>query len=313
MCSASEKEKSVSSTPPLVARSWVSLKRAIPNVNFPFTNLDVSFALASALLLASIRYMSEYIILVNFFGWPRGDTLTKEAAASCASICHSTTLCVGLIVAFLTQKYDPAGRMDQAPKWWQDFVDALLQFCTGYMIYDAIINIFWLRWDPATSLLPVLGEDDKLFLGHHIMTSLYMTSSRVVQAGHMSAMICMLLGELTNPLHNMFMLGEVAMKLDCCNGPSAQQIHSLVSVAFAAMYNLFRAIIAPIMLVYVTYCLLFTKKGRTNVPLPLNILWNLMIWAVVFGSGSWIVKCHGILLDFMAQYSSEGETVTKEL
>jgi hypothetical protein len=69
---------------------------------------------------------------------------------------------------------------------------------------------------------------------------------------------------------------------------------------------LFRVVLAPPMFAGVSYCLLFTKKGWTNVPLPINLLWNLMIWAVVFGSTSWIVKCHGILMDFVAEYNSGG-------
>jgi hypothetical protein len=181
------------------------------------------------------------------------------------------------------------------------------------MVYDATINILWLRTDISSSsesFIPQLNDDDILFLGHHIMTSLYMTSSRVVQAGHMSAMTCMLLGELTNPLHNMFMLGEVAMKLDCCNGPNARFVHAFVSVAFAAMYNLFRVVLAPPILAHVTYCLIFTRNGRTNIPLALNLLWNFMIWAVVFGSTSWIIKCHKILMDYFFQQQSTITTQT---
>jgi hypothetical protein len=270
---------------------------------------------ASAMFLTSIRFLAEYM-LVTTFGWPEGDTLTKEAAASCGSICHSTLLCIGLIVAFQTQpRFDPAARMDEFPQWWQRFADALLQFCTGYMVYDALINIMFLRWDRQQPwALPVLNEDDKLFLVHHIMTSTYMTSSRVIGAGHISAMICMLLGELTNPLHNLFLMGEVAMKLECCNGPLARKSHAIISVAFAAMYSLFRAILAPPTFAVVSYCLILTTRGRNNIPIVINLLWNLMIWAVVFGSFSWIQKCNGILLDFIStQIGTEKGAIEKEL
>jgi hypothetical protein len=207
------------------------------------------------------------------------------------------------MVAFATQTCQPAARMGEAPLWWQKFADSLLQFCTGYMVYDALVNILYLRYDPSLHSI-VLNDDDKLFLVHHIMTSTYMTSARIIQAGHMSAMICMLLGELTNPLHNLYMMGEVAMKLDCCNGLTAQRFHAAISIAFAAMYNLFRAVLAPPVFAWVSYCLIVSKQGRTNIPLSLNLLWNFMIWAVVFGSSSWIVKCHGILVDFMQGSSS---------
>lgn len=294
---------------PPVANYYLKLYYGIPKAIVPFTNnFNVSFSLLSAIFLTSVRLLSEYF-LVNFFGWPEDATPTKEASASCAAICHSTILCTGLIVAFQTQSYEPAAKIkDQSTpnkEWWPDFADALLQFCTGYMIYDACINILYLRWDPEVSMVPQLNGDDYLFLAHHVATSIYMISARVIGAGYMSAMICMLLGELTNPLHNMYMMGEQAMTLECCNGPAAQQFHGAVTIAFAAAYFLFRVVIAPPFFAGVTYVLLFTKKGRANVPLALNIFWNMLIWGVCFGSESWIRKCYHIMADFVAGSSED--------
>ena len=283
----------------------------------------MSFAVASAALLATIRLFVSEPILINIFGWPDGSPAhggvdgkipTMEAAASMTSICHSTLLCTGLIVAFMTQPYSPAASTkttptSKMPQWWKDFIDALIQFCTGYMIYDAVVNIIVLRMpEGALSMLldekripvPTFGDDDILFLAHHIMTSFYMTSSRIIGAGQQSAMICMLLGELSNPLHNSFMIGEVALGLECCNGPFAQSVHNVISVAFAIIYNLLRVIIGPFVFAHVSYTLLVTKEGRTNINLPIRILWNLMIWGVVFGSTSWILKCHGIILSALS-------------
>jgi hypothetical protein len=184
--------------------------------------------------------------------------------------------------------------------WWKKFVDALLQFCTAYMLYDATINVLWLRWNPTLVKFD-FSPDDVLFLAHHIVTSFYMISARVIGAGHQSAMICMLLGELTNPFSNLYLIGELAMKLDCCNGPTAQQLHYITKISFAIMYNLFRVVIAPPFFAHTTYSLLLTKKGRTNVPLPLNIFWNILIWGVCFGSASWIIMCNQIILDYMSE------------
>lgn len=296
---------------PFVARCWLAVYDRLPSVTVA-GRLNVSMTLLAAAFLTGVRFAAEHV-LVTYLGWPRGDVSTKEAAASCGSICHSTLLCVGLVEAFRTQRCDPAARLDAAPVWWRRFADALLQFCTGYMVYDALINILYLRWDPLRPLaLPALNDDDRLFLVHHVMTSTYMTSARWIGAGHMSAMTCMLMGELTNPLHNMYMMGEVAMKLDCCNGPSARRFHGVVSVAFAAMYNLFRAILAPPTFAVVSYCLIGTKKGRSNIPIAVNVLWNLMIWAVVFGSGSWITKCNGILMDFWSTQFGTGSGAAQE-
>lgn len=286
---------------PAVANFYLKVYNALPTINVPFTKFNVSFSLLSAVFLTCIRFTAESV-LVSKFGWPEGATPTMEASASCASVCHSTILCTGLIVAFLTQKYDVAAKIqDQGidKKWWPEFADALLQFCTGYMVYDTVINILWLRWNSELQTFE-FGIDDYLFLGHHMVTTTYMSSCRVIGAGYMSAMICMLLGEITNPLQNMYMIAEVAVKLDCCNGPLMQQFYSFITVAFAAAYFSVRVVIAPPFFAMITYVLLLTKRGRTNVPLGLNIFWNLLIWGVVFGSTSWIVKCYNILAEFAA-------------
>lgn len=301
---------STDSSIPAVANFYLKLYHGIPKANVPFTKFNVSFSLVSAIFLTIVRFTSEYM-LVNSFGWPEGVTTTTEASSCCASICHSTILCTGLIVAFQTQTYDVAAKItDQSTpnKWWPDFADALLQFCTGYMIYDSCINILWLRYDPEVSLLvPQLIGEDYLFLAHHTVTSIYMISARVIGAGYMSAMVCMLLGELTNPLHNMYFLGEHAMSLECCNGPAAQQFHNAVTIVFAAAYFLFRVVIAPPFFASITYVLLFTKKGRANVqPLGLNIFWNILIWGVCFGSEGWIRKCYHIVADFFAAAQQTG-------
>jgi hypothetical protein len=299
------------STIPRVAQIWRYVYHAVPKVNFPFTNLPMSFSLASAAFLFTLRMMTEPL-LISVFHWPEGATPTKESAASMVSICHSSLLCLGLIVSFQTQTYRPSQKLVEAPLWWQEFVDALIQFCTGYMIYDAIFNVILLRWSPGDRL-PTFGLDDYLFLGHHIVTSTYMISTRVIKAGHMSAMMCMLLGELTNPLHNLYMISNNALTLDnnCCNGELSQQLFTIISVSFAAMYFFFRVLFAPFFFLHITYDLLITKQGRTNIPLALNIFWNLMIWAVVFGSISWIQKCLGILVDF-ASVSAGVAAVAKE-
>jgi hypothetical protein len=196
------------------------------------------------------------------------------------------------------------------PQWWKDYADALVQFCTGYMLYDAVVNIICLRLpDNALSLLldkkqipiPTFTDDDILFLAHHMMTSFYMTSSRLIGAGQQSAMICMLLGELSNPLHNSYMIGELAMTVECCNGPFTQTLHYWISFVFAIVYNTLRVVVGPMMFAHVSYALIFTKDGRTNIrPIILNVLWNIMIWGVVFGSSSWIIKCHEIIVSTLS-------------
>jgi hypothetical protein len=54
--------------------------------------------------------------------------------------------------------------------------------------------------------------------------------------------------------------------------------------------------IGPVFFAYTTIDLL-SKQGRQNVPLGLNISWNIMIWGVVIGSFPWIQECVEMLSD----------------
>lgn len=134
-----------------------------------------------------------------------------------------------------------------------------------------------------------LHPDDFMFLGHHLATTLYMTSARIIGAGHQSAMMCMLLGELTNPLHNSFYIAQAAQKLDCCNGAFSQAAFRMIEISFAALYCVMRVIIGPIFCLHMTYNLWVV--GRKHINKVLLVVWTLLIWAVLIGSIPWVVEC----------------------
>ena len=330
---------------PWIAQLYLSIYDNLPPIYAPFlyinninTNnnnnnknskerLNISFTLFSSLCLILCKYSAEYA-LIHLGGWPNtaaGTTedrtaaiATLEAAASCASICHSTVLCLGLLVAFRTQTYDVVATLaeQQQPTWWPRLADALLQLCGGYMLYDAGINIFYLRYAPntTTGVVPFqLNDDDILFLLHHFVTSFYMLSARCLGAGYQSAMICMFLGELTNPLQNLRWIGIQAQTIGgngVWYGTSARglALHATINVGFALAYFVIRVVIAPPFFAHTSYQLLGTSKGRTNIqPLPLNLFWNFCIWAVCFGSTSWILKCYHILVETFAPQHSHPE------
>ena len=270
---------------PWLAKSWLSIYNALPVINFPLTQLNVSFTLLSATYLTFVRFISLWV-----FASPLEYDMNsaKDASGSIGSIVHSTTLCAALIVALATHTYNPSEHRNKAPKWWASFVDAQLQFCTGYMVYDFIF-IFLVRTDmedgmPVVELQPV----DKLFLGHHVLTILYMTQNRVYEAGHMSAMMCMLLGELSNPFHNSYYISEIAMNLN--KGDPA--FHYFIETAFAVVYFSIRVVIAPIFFAHISWNLLFSKDGIHNFSLTTRLFWVFMIWAVEAGSYSTIVMCY---------------------
>lgn len=280
---------------PILCLFWISVQRSLPPIHF--LGLDVSLSIASAIFLGILRYLAE-LILISWFGWPYNSMDTKLAASSVSSICHSTCLVstLFLLLATVARSYNPSSRMvdEQAGQWWNECVRAMLQFCTGYMIYDAAFTILWLK---LTMQEGGINAEDMMFLGHHVVTALYMSSTRWIQAGHQSAMVCMFLGELTNPLHNAFYIGQLAQKYDCCNGKRSQAMFSVVEFLFGFLYTLVRAVVAPIVFVHMTYNLLtqgFLKVRE--IPGWLVLLWLVLIWGVELGSIPWIVECWGFVM-----------------
>jgi TLC domain len=276
---------------PPIAQFWRGLSRAVPSVQIPFTNLNVTFTILSSLFLSTVR-MIGIQILEKIFGWP--STVSDTGAASMSGIVHSSLLCPGLIVAFQTFKYSPSEPLAKAPKWWQELVDSLLQFCTGYMIYDACF-IIASRVDLSVSLFPTFQGDDLLFLGHHLATTIYMTQSRVYQAGHMSAMMCMLIGEASNPPMNTWFITSTAKTLECCNGVLMQTFHKYNEILFCSIYLLLRVVVGPIVCTHMSYDLLCSKNAKEHLPMGIRLFWNFMIWAVILGSYSWIVYTYEML------------------
>lgn len=186
-----------------------------------------------------------------------------------------------------------------APAWWQEVVHYLLGFCTGYMVYDAIFSM----------LIPnnfQIIDDDLMFFAHHVMTVFYMTSTRIVGAGHQSAMICMFLGEMSNPFHNFYYFLQESMKLSCCNGPLAQNAMYVTVFLFASSYAILRTFLGPIMTMFhASYDLL--ANGRKHIPLWLIFIYITLIWAVCLGSYPWIVESWKMLYPYFFYYEATAE------
>jgi hypothetical protein len=182
--------------------------------------------------------------------------------------------------------------MSDAPQWWQDAAHALIQFCTGYMLYDALVQFVVDNWVKGVG--PVLSGADWMFIGHHAATLLYMTSARILEAGHVSAMILMTGGEFTAPFQNAFRISRIANKMEI-GGSLGQMLHPYIRYVWAVLYSFFRILVGPACAIHLTQDLLFTKKGRAHVPLGMSFLWLTMCWAVLLGSIPWINEAIGIV------------------
>ncbi|KAL7540348.1 hypothetical protein ACHAXR_010045 [Thalassiosira sp. AJA248-18] len=273
---------------PFILRPWISLYRATPKIYIPGTDVDIAFSLRSAVLFSILRISFRYALYS--LGWPVGSRDTFFTSACMASFCHSTLMLPALASILLSQKYVPSGKLQPSPQWYQDATHAAMGFCTGYMIYDSIMGYVVETWQPGVG--PVLSGDDWTYLGHHILTTLYMVSARWKKAGHMSAMILMFNGEFSAPIMNLHLMMEKALTQDCCKGIAwLPTLFAYNEQFFSLLYLVCRVAVSPFVIGYVTYDLLFTKRGRRDVPLWLSISWMPMCWGVQFGSIPWIMTC----------------------
>lgn len=284
---------------PFILRPWISLYRSTPKLYIPGTDVDIAFSLRCAIVFSILRISIRHTL--TWFGWPANEPDTYFSAACLASFCHSSLILPGLAAVLLSQKYVPSGKLETSPQWYQDAVHSLMGFCGGYMIYDSIMGYVVETWQPGIG--PVLSGDDWTYVGHHVLTSLYMISARWNKAGHMSAMMLMFNGELSAPIMNFHLILEKALAQECCKGiawlPTAFAYNELL---FSFVYIVCRVVVSPFVIAHVSYDLLLTKRGRRDVPLWLSISWMPMCWGVQFGSIPWIVTCietlkHGAALN----------------
>mmetsp|Transcript_1233 Transcript_1233/g.1797 ORF Transcript_1233/g.1797 Transcript_1233/m.1797 type:complete len:316 (-) Transcript_1233:737-1684(-) len=286
---------------PAVLKPLLFVYYSVPKIYIPGTQTDISFTIASFFWLAGARMSIEATMVA--FGWPDGHEWTKSAAACLTgAIFHSTPLTFYLGCCLYFTKLKPSEKLSSEVQWWQDCAVALLQFCTGYMIYDATFSIILLR----QSLGQEWKEDDYIFMAHHLITSSYMSSNRVVGAGYVSAMMCMFIGEITNPVHNTFYATRYAVKL--FDTPWVHDMHSIVEYSFALSYFFMRAVVSPFAGTYIVSDLLFNKKGQQAIPFFLRAIWVFLIVAILYGSIPLVQECYEMFSDgLVVKYGPDSE------
>ncbi len=208
-------------------------------------------------------------------------------AACTTSSCHSLVLVPSLWAALRDQPYKPSASISSAPQYYKDAVTALLSFCTGYMVYDFIFMLYVNNWSVDPGDIP--------FMAHHVVTTLYMSQVRVLEAGHISAMTLMWSGEFSNPLQNGHTVTRFAIQM-AEDGTLWHIVHPFVEFIFAVVYFVFRAFVGPVQIIHITYDLL-TKDGRKTIPLYISIGWIIMIWGIILGSIPWTKECYEMAMD----------------
>ena len=274
----------------VVVQTWSNIYNSAPKLYIPFTKFDIAFSVLSCIVISTLRLINEYIY-TEIYGFSPNTYKTIESAACTTSIAHAIVLCHGLWALLRSQPYVPSAKIENTPAAYQSAVTALLQLCTGYMLYDTIFMIRSNQWS--------LHEDDVAYLGHHIVTILYMSQTRILGVGHISAMALMFTGEITNPFQNTHMVTKYCIQL-AQKGSLFHIVHPYAELAFATSYFFARGIVGPIQIAHITYDLLLTKRGRSNVPLLVGTLWSLMIWGIILGSIPWTRECYEMMIDGLA-------------
>jgi len=273
---------------PPVLRFWSGMYNAVPKIYLPGTKFDVSFTIVCSIVIFSVRLLFDSIFQ-GYLGWNPNSKYTTDCAASAASIFHSVVLCTGLASA-LRYVYPslPIAKMSEAPQWWQDVANALLQFCTGYMFYDFFGMLRDNNW--------AIDVGDIAFVGHHIATVAYMSSCRSLGVGHISSMALMLTGELTNPLQNALHISRYAIQVEPV-GTLWHVTHPYIELVYAVCYSFVRLVVGPVQIINITYHLLFTKLGRERVPLYTGLVWVALIWGIILGSLPWTFEAIAMVKD----------------
>ena len=273
---------------PFILRPWIHLYCSTPKICIPGTDIDIVWSFRCAIFFSILRLTFRYALY--YLGWPVGSPDTYLASACMTSFCHSSLMLPGLAAILLSQKYVPSGKLQTSPMWYQDATHSLMGFCTGYMIYDSILGYVVETWQPGIG--PVLSADDWMYVIHHALTAMYMTTARWKKAGHMSAMMLMFNGEFSAPIMNMHHLLELATVQECWKDIAwLPTLFTYNEQMFSLIYIICRVAVSPFVIGYVSYDLLFTKRGRRNVPLWLSLSWMPMCWGVQFGSIPWIMTC----------------------
>jgi hypothetical protein len=135
-----------------------------------------------------------------------------------------------------------------------------------------------------------IHPDDVAFMAHHVVTIVYMSQVRVLQAGHISAMTMMWSGEFTNPMQSAHSVSRFAIQLARPSGGSMWHVvHPYVEYVFAFFYALFRAVVGPLQIVHIAYDM-WGKEGRKRVALYNSVLWVFLLTGIIVGSIPWTIE-----------------------
>jgi TLC domain len=293
----SVKQNDENNNVPTLAKVWLSIYHAVPKMKLKGSSIDWGFTCACVIFFFVARLMLQEIL--HSFGWPIGSPVTKDAAGSLTgAIFHTPNLVtVSFVLMRSVKVYNPLAVASDHPVWWQDVADAIIQLCTGHMICDTIVGLILDRWIPGQG--PKFDDEAWLFLTHHIISLLYLVSTRLLKAGQQSMLMCFLIGEVSNPTFCAYLVCQIAKTLDCCSGPKGMQVIRYIEILNSIIYIPCRAIIGPIIGTHMSY--LIMKNKVSSIPIVIRILWTMIMWGIAIGSIPYIISFYKDLVGHLSE------------
>jgi hypothetical protein len=265
---------------PLIIRLYTKLYNRIPSCRLPGTKLEFGFMIFWVVAFCIFRWLSIPIFV--WCGWPSNSPSTFSAISSFIGGYLHAPQVVSLSHALISSQrphYNPSAVSKKSPQWWNQATDGTLQLCTAYMVYDIF---FLLKMSYIGG--KAMDVDTILLLLHHSVTTFYMTSCRIFEAGQSSALTCIFLGEFTNTSFNTYCIIDKAKKSGLYFSPFYSNLFPLIELFTASLYLFFRLLLSPVILSYVSYTLLTNILIRAHVPAYIRAIWIFLMVAVLLGS-----------------------------
>ena len=238
--------------------------------------------------LCLLRIFVAWPFVRFFLGFKASDARSAAAAASITCQAHGGPIAL-FSLYLLSQTFSGFSDFDlslpfsRLPSAIQPLAATQANYLSAYMAYDTIfmlLNEFLVYGRGSEPLLVP-------YVQHHVACLLYASSARYYQAGHVSLLLLVFLGEVTNPLQN---FGAVASHgVHFFPESKAWRYASRAGQPpFALFFAVVRFAVAPLVCLYFShhffYLNVFGPKREGGVPAFCGVLWTLLFVAVVHGS-----------------------------
>ena len=233
-------------------------------------------------------------LVTKLFGFDPKKPSTASAASSLVCLVHGFPITYGSYTFIINNPtWDISAPLSAFSLESQTLAVTLLNFCAAYMLQDLLmmgVN----AWVHTPASEPNLTS----FCLHHTGCVLYMSLVHYYGAGHLSLMVLIFFGEVTNPLQNLVNLAVNGRTASLTPGGRQlwSKIDNFLALPFGLIFFLVRAVLGPLLAAsYLAhfgwgYWIELGGTGSNDVPFFVGILWTVMVCATVHGSVPFAVE-----------------------